>query len=305
MIRPLRAGLTLLELMVVLVILAIVATVAVRSLEPQVTTQRLQSSSRLLEEIRFAALGPVGKYQLDRTPLTSGFVADMGRLPRLEQAAEPAAPGSEDNRVPARLEELWDSQSPLAVNYPFQFRAGPNQPRDYSHVRIPCGWRGPYLQLAAGSRSLVDPWGRPPTVRVAANGEISEVAIELPESLRPEPVAPSATGVPGDPSRDESALAVSLATGKVVVTGTVLLDNLQNASVTAVLLTPDPETTLTSLALVADEDSQPDTFLFRNVPLGLRAVVIDVNGTQHTKYLQVTPGGNNLVFDLRSESTPN
>ena len=306
MIRRLRAGLTLLELMVVLVILAIVATVAVRSLEPQVTSQRIQSSTQLLEEVRFAALGPVNKYQVDRTPLTSGFVADIGRLPRPLEQPEALALGEEDLGLPSRLSELWDARSPLAVNYPFQFRSGPNQPKDYTHVRLPCGWRGPYLQLAAGSTSLVDPWGQSPRVLLGPTGEITDVAVALPDSLRPVPRPNPVLGQDTEQNNPtDRMLSVSLATGKVVVTGTVLLDTLENASVTAVLLTPDPETTLTSLALVADEDSQPDAFLFRNVPLGLRAVVVDVNGTQHTKYLQVTPGGNNLVFDLRSESTSN
>ena len=59
--QRIRAGLTLLELMVVLVILAIVATVAVQSLQPQVDSQRFESAASLLEEIKTATLGPAQK----------------------------------------------------------------------------------------------------------------------------------------------------------------------------------------------------------------------------------------------------
>ena len=78
-----RTGLTLLELMVVLVILAIVATVAIQALQPQVDNQRFQSATTLLNQIELATTGPQEKYQVDGTPLINGFVADVGRLPRL------------------------------------------------------------------------------------------------------------------------------------------------------------------------------------------------------------------------------
>ena len=154
--RRVPRGLTLLELMVVLVILAIVATVAVQSLQPQVDQQRFESASRLLTEIKSATVGPAQKYQLDGTPLISGFVADVGRCPQMENSPTQSADQSQI------LTELWDSESELGSKFPYQFRPGPDQPIDYSSIRLPCGWRGPYLNLPAGSDSLKDPWGRPP-----------------------------------------------------------------------------------------------------------------------------------------------
>ncbi|MGB1931157.1 MAG: pilus assembly FimT family protein, partial [Mariniblastus sp.] len=149
--RRFRSGLTLLELMVVLVILAIVATVAVQSLQPQVDSQRFDSAARLLEEIKVATLGPSQKFQLDGTPIVSGFVADVGRFPRIETSEN-------DTEEFLSLGELWSNENQLASQFPFQFRAGPEQPVDYSTIRLPCGWRGPYLQLPIGTKQLVDPW---------------------------------------------------------------------------------------------------------------------------------------------------
>ncbi|MFT5301447.1 MAG: prepilin-type N-terminal cleavage/methylation domain-containing protein [Mariniblastus sp.] len=272
-----RPGLTLLELMVVLVILAIVSTVAVQSLQPQVDNQRYQSASRLLNEIKTAAVGPTQKYQLDGTPLISGFIADVGRLPRIVSTST----GTETES----LAELWDPNSNLGFTYPFQFRAGPNQPADYTSIRLPCGWRGPYLTLPVGTNSVRDPWGRPPTLISNANGELTDLQIEIPPT--------------GD-EQEPQIISTELVSGKVEVTGKVLLDTPENASVRVALLTPDPESSLTSLAVIDDEDEQADSFLFRNVPVGLRAIVVDANGQRQTKYVQVTHGGAVLVFDFQN-----
>ena len=150
---PQRSALTLLELMVVLVILAIVATVALQSLGPRVETERLSAASRLVEEIKGAVIGPVQKYQIDNTPLISGFVSDVGRYPLAQS-------NSVEEESPAILAELWDVETYLASQFPFQFREGPDQPIDYSNIRLPCGWRGPYLQLPIGQDNIVDPWGQ-------------------------------------------------------------------------------------------------------------------------------------------------
>ncbi len=175
-----RSGLTLLELLVVLVILAIVATVAVQSLQPQVDQQRFESASRLLTEIKTATLGPSQKYQTDGTPLISGFVADLGRGPLVASA-------SLDGDETQVLSELWDAQTELGAKFPYQFRAGPNQPVDYSTIRLPCGWRGPYLQLGIGLNSILDPWGRPPELVAGAGGELAGIKITIPPTTgRPE-----------------------------------------------------------------------------------------------------------------------
>jgi prepilin-type N-terminal cleavage/methylation domain-containing protein len=279
--RRLRTGLTLLELMVVLVILAIVATVAVQSLQPQVDSQRFESAARLLEEIRGATLGPARKFQLDGTPLVSGFIADIGRFPRVE-------PSDDDSDERQSLSELWSNENQLGSQFPFQFRPGPEQPVNYSSIRLPCGWRGPYLQLPIGTQKLVDPWGRPPKTVVDEMGTLSQLLITIPISAN---------------QTEPQTLAADLSGGKVEVTGKVLLDRPESATVRIALLTPDPNSSLTSLAVFDDEDQQPESFLFSRVPVGFRALVADVNGIRQVKYLQVTPNGPPVVFDFQSRAS--
>lgn len=279
--RRFRSGLTLLELMVVLVILAIVATVAVQSLQPQVDSQRFDSAARLLEEIKVATLGPSQKFQLDGTPIVSGFVADVGRFPRIETSEN-------DTEEFLSLGELWSNENQLASQFPFQFRAGPEQPVDYSTIRLPCGWRGPYLQLPIGTKQLVDPWGRPPEPVLDETGTLGQLQITIPLSNN---------------QTEPQVLAANLSGGKVEVTGKVLLDRPESATVQIALLTPDPNSSLTSLVVYDDEDKQPGSFLFRGVPVGFRALVADVNGKRQIKYLQVTPNSPPVVFDFQSRAS--
>jgi prepilin-type N-terminal cleavage/methylation domain-containing protein len=286
-------GLTLLELMVVLVILAIVSTIALQSLQPRVESQRFDSATRLLNEIKGATLGPEQKFQIDGTPLISGFVNDVGRLPIEESLLADTGnsssnPNFSNTSVPNVLTELWSTQTQLATQYPYQFRAGPNQPTDYSSVRIPCGWRGPYLQLPIGLDSIRDPWGRAPLPIANGVGQIEFVEIELP------------------PSPDENQpekLSIGLANGTTQVTGKVLLDDPEKAVVQIALLSPSPETSLTTLAVLDDEDPIPDSFSFRNVPVGLRAIVCDVNGQRKIKYVQVPHSGLVVCFDFLTRET--
>ncbi len=281
--RQLHRGLTLLELMIVLVILAIVATVAVQTLQPQVDQQRLESASRMLDEIKSATVGPAQKYQLDGTPLISGFVADVGRCPRLTSTLS----SSSENDQSTILKELWDAESELGLKFPFQFRNGPNQPTDYSDIRLPCGWRGPYLQLPLGADSLQDPWGRAPEATLDSDGEFCQLQITIPlNSDQPQP----------------QVISTELTTGRVTVTGKVLLDNPENTTALVALLVPSPESSLTTLTVMDDEDEQSDSFQFNNVPIGLRAIVADVNGERKTKYVQVTHGGTVIVFDFLAKS---
>ena len=277
-----RTGLTLLELMVVLVILSIVATVALQSLQPQVASQRFSAASRLLDEIKSATIGPTQKFQLDGTPLISGFVADIGRLPESTALLNEDAGDFLDS---APLSELWNAECDLANQFPFAFRSGPIQPVDYSAIRLPCGWRGPYLQLPVGVSSLKDPWGEHPRLATDAKGRIDTVTVDLP------------------PSSNELApqeISVDLALAEVEVSGVVLLSNPEQASVKVALLTPRPPNSLSTLAVVEDEDDAPDVFRFRNVPVGLRAIVCDVNGQRHVKYVQVPHNGLTVCFDCQN-----
>lgn len=276
-----NGGLTLLELLVVLVILAIMATLAVSALQPRVESARLQQTRTSLEEIAKAVAGARGSRQSDGSPLISGFVADVGRLPRwqatgglLASRQQPAEPDG------LRLRELWELESPLATEFPFQFRRGPTAPVDYSDIQIPCGWRGPYLQLAPGQDQLLDAWGRPFEPELSEQGSL--------EGLRTQPI-----------NQLEQPLEVHWRTALVSVTGTLNFGQSLPSDVRVVLLAPAAENSPATLEVVADEDEELTTFTFSRVPIGLRAICIDVNGQRAlTKYIQVPHEGLTLLFDL-------
>ncbi len=275
--RPLnRVGLTLLELLVVLVILAVVATVAVNSLQPQVETARFEQTRRLLDNIQNSVAGTRQMQQADGTPLISGFVADVGRLPKRETGVNPGVSLQDTNEL--ELRELWDTQSVLARNYPFAFRAGPAQPVDYSSIQLPCGWRGPYLHLPLGYQSLRDPWGRSFNLQTDNDGQILAAGWE--------PMPPY-----------ESPLTRDLTIAKVSVTGTLNFGQSVPSIVDVVLLIPDPDSSLTELSVMADENPGLAQFLFSQVPIGLRALHIRYDDRQLTKYIHVTHGGLSLAID--------
>lgn len=135
------AGFTLLELLVVLVILATVTTLAMRSVDGVVDQQKYEMSQRGLEEIEAAVLGSPDDRAADGSRTINGFVADIGRLPE-----------TMDIDGVLTLGELWDRDGlpvyDLASNVVD------------SEVKIPAGWRGPYINLPLGSRKLLlDGWG--------------------------------------------------------------------------------------------------------------------------------------------------
>ncbi len=132
-------GFTLLEMVLVVAILTILATVALRSMEGVDQQARFEGTQQTMRNVNDAVLS-CGQ-QGDGSFLISGFVADMGRLPR--------AFGTEAN---TQLQELWANPRGLQ---PFAVRAAPSDPE----VLVPCGWRGNYLQLGVGQSGLHDAWG--------------------------------------------------------------------------------------------------------------------------------------------------
>jgi hypothetical protein len=95
----------------------------------------------------------------------------------------------------------------------------------------------------------------------------------------------------------------SLKDGKVSVTGTINFGTMVPSEVSVVLLAPDPEFSRSELAVKADEDSNTAIFSFTNVPIGMRAICVDVNGQRLlTKYVQVPHEGLSLVFDLGGQN---
>ncbi len=293
-LRSNRAALTLLELLVVLLILAIVATIAVNSLQPRVEAARFEQTQKQLNNVVDATIGPRQSRQADGTPIITGFIADVGRLP-IEQSFSIASTTAETTgasssaaiRHPDRqgieLCELWDPNSQLALQFPFQFRSGPKSPVNYSDVNLPCGWRGPYLQLPMGTSSLRDPWNQPFEVETDLNREVLSVTWK-PQGSYDQPIT------------------TTLTDGKVSVTGTINFGQTIPSNTEVVMLVPDPKSSQTELTVLSDEDDVVGTFSFQNVPVGLRAICINVDSQRLlTKYIQVPHQGLSLVFDLSSE----
>ncbi len=285
-----RSGLTLLELLVVLTILAVLATVAVNTLGPRVETERFQATVRQMDHIREAIVGKPGVMQSDGTPILSGFVVDVGRRPVWQSTDQPmnSAPrrmsqdsGETDALTGRELRELWDDQGVLAQSFPFQFRSGPSQPIDFTDVRLPCGWRGPYLHPPIGADRVVDAWGRPFEATTAPTGEVVELQCRPP-------------GLPGEP------LSVRFDNSHVTVTGVLQYEAGPNRAVPVVhMLVPDPLVSVSELVVLEDEDESPETFTFSNVPVGVRVVCVTLDGRRVvTRYIQVPHQGLSLVVDL-------
>lgn len=146
-----RRGFTLIELVVVLAVLALVTHLAVRELSHLRDSRLGQAADRQLEEIRDA----VWCERAGAEP--SGFLADMGRLPRA------VATTNGTDALSASLRELWACPAGVGA---YALRAatpenlvGPTNDLADAEIRVGCGWRGPYVRLPLGAERLVDAWG--------------------------------------------------------------------------------------------------------------------------------------------------
>jgi prepilin-type N-terminal cleavage/methylation domain-containing protein len=154
-----RRGLTLIELVVVLALLAALATVAVRNLGGQQQQSRYQNTKAVLNDVQSAILGPSG------SP-TSGFVADVGRLPR----SATATPAVSRFGVTDLLDELLTPHGLPAYSL---------KPTTDAQVFVGSGWQGPYLRLGAGTSALLDGWGCPFAVRDGTGTPIATVGTPI------------------------------------------------------------------------------------------------------------------------------
>lgn len=252
-------GLTFAELLVVLTILSILSVIALQSLQPVANQARYEGTKTTIKRIEEAVMGPDGLRQTDGTPILSGFVSDIGRLPLV---APEAQPGWE-------LQELWNPD--VWVAFPYGVRHGPPlfDELDFSHIRIACGWRGPYLQPQS-TDGLRDGWGKPlvhdwavDTSAASVNGHsaltiAADLSLEMPTTLEP-PRLMSLVSLVGSVNYADGTPAVS--------------DASDNVTVDVYLIYPDAADTSGVLA-VADfvvTDEAPD-FVFTSVPPGLRAI---------------------------------
>ena len=149
------AGFTLLELLVVLVILTVIARTAVVALDGAASEEWRSSTIRGLEAAETAILGRPDLKQPGDLPWVEGFVADVGRLPRVD--GDDVARGDS-------FAELWK----LGALNPYSLQTALGDPQ----VRMPVGWRGPYLRLGVGKTAWFDGFGRA-FEPLDANGEVA------------------------------------------------------------------------------------------------------------------------------------
>ena len=140
-----RNAFTLVEMVTVLAVIAILTHLAVRGLSRVRDGKLAKAADRQLETIRASI------YDCRPGEEAVGFLADMGRLPRLANGST--------------LGELWEKPTgalPYAVRPATveNLVAGLDAISDGS-VYVPTGWRGPYLRLPLGKTRLFDPWGNP------------------------------------------------------------------------------------------------------------------------------------------------
>ena len=140
-----KRAFTLVELVTVLAVIAIVTHLAVRELSHVRDAKLVQSADKQLETIRSSV------YARATGEEATGFLADMGRLPRLADEST--------------LGELWKMPTnalPYAVRAATAENLVPGlDALADSSVYVPTGWRGPYLRLPFGKSRLFDPWGNP------------------------------------------------------------------------------------------------------------------------------------------------
>jgi len=148
--RSMRAF-SLLELVVVLAILAALATVALRAVSNSQNQGRYQQTVRSLNDIRDAIVGPGNERNSDGTPLITGFVADVGRLPNIVVSPSDPLPALTPPQSGDPFNELLSANGIPSFGY---YAASED-----SSVKIGVGWQGPYIRLGVGPTYIRDGWG--------------------------------------------------------------------------------------------------------------------------------------------------
>ena len=153
-----RGGFTLVELVVVLAVIAVLTHLAVRELSHLRDDRLSKAADRQLEEIRASVYLRVPGEE------ATGFLADMGRLPRLADDVRTGR-ASRTAVTNSTLGELWllpSGAKPYAVRQATAENLVPGlESLVNAAVYVPTGWRGPYLRLPFGRTRLLDPWGNP------------------------------------------------------------------------------------------------------------------------------------------------
>ena len=268
-----KRGFTLIEMTVVLVILAALTHLAVRQLS-QMRDARLETvADRQLEEIRAAVYARANGE-------STGFLADMGRLPRIT------------NTTNATLEELWicpagarDFALRPAVSNNFSAATADIGALEDATVYVPTGWRGPYLHIPFGRDELLDPWGNPMVEKDAAgltrltvtNGWITAVshygATGQRRGKRTLPLAPPQ----GETSRLVITFAAADAAGMVTCRWYGAADGWITGGVT-------------------NDAPLAKPIIFSDLAPGLKVITDSLTGT--ARYIDLRPGDNLLQIPL-------
>ncbi|TVQ77829.1 MAG: prepilin-type N-terminal cleavage/methylation domain-containing protein [Phycisphaeraceae bacterium] len=287
-----RRALTLIELLVVLVVLTILATIAIRATDGIFSQSRYEATVRTLRQIDLAIVGDRDLRQDDGTPIISGFLADIGRLP---------IPPAGELFSGQNLAELWDDTQWAA--YPYQIRS----PQTHPSIRVACGWRGPYLKPGLGtSGGVVDGWGR------------SFVLIDDPDEEESFDLRIVSTGADGsietstqfdtiDPfninlvNDYKVGTSVSVTVSRRTQDGDINSLTLNNQAVTVFLFVPDPNAPNGILVRSVTPQVQNDApilpVVFENVPPGRRAFRVYIHPTGATPV--EVQGGEGSVFVTR------
>ena len=189
-------------MVVVLVVIAILTHLAVRELSHVRAAQLHKAADRQLDSIRECvwSVSPGGE--------PSGFLSDIGRLPRLVSAT------NSDGEVVGTLSELWKRPAGmpeyalLSATNRASYVAGADSAALAamgSGVFVPTGWRGPYLRMPFGKDRLLDPWGNPLESRddagfrrVAASNGVAVAVSHLGSDARPDDAFPPGSSDAGD-----------------------------------------------------------------------------------------------------------
>ncbi|WP_081917982.1 prepilin-type N-terminal cleavage/methylation domain-containing protein [Methylobacter sp. BBA5.1] len=147
---PQTRGFTLLEMTVVLLLMTLLASVAIRETNGLSFQVRYEQTRERLERIREAILGNPRQI-INGQQAVSGFVADMGRLPKnLHELLEQNFCSDRTYSTQATCEaagKIWNFQQDWTLD---------------SDSGLWYGWHGPYLNISGSALdddAFVDGWG--------------------------------------------------------------------------------------------------------------------------------------------------
>lgn len=153
----LRRPMTLIELLIVLALLGGLATLALSGAGEMDSRGRAETTRERLDQIRAATVGD-GRS-------AGRFLADMGRLPLVQNAADEGRVLDELWRLPDEALRFGPTESPALV-WPDSLPGLP------ATAWLDCGWNGPYL-LPSGQR-LFDGFGNGFWIANRADADLAE-----------------------------------------------------------------------------------------------------------------------------------